>query len=133
MFSYFCSQIYNFYPNSKIFFAFEASFYYLTFIEKNYFQKSKMADFFKMTSFFRKNRPFFRRVFPTLNSTFSKFLRRHFVVQRPNIYQKNLPRKISQNGGDIQDGVWVLFHTKLSILSVLFDPSRLFLGFFFDF
>ena len=113
VFSYFCSHIYNFDPISKIFFAFEASFYYLTFIEKTFFQKSKMADFFKMAWFFRKNRLFFTRAFPTLNLSFSKFLKRHFVVQKPNIYQKNLPRKISQNGGDIQDGVWVLFHTKL--------------------
>ena len=109
IFSYFCSQSYILYPISKIFFAFKASVHYLTFMEETFFQKSKMAEFFKMASFLRKNRLFVGRVFPTLNLTFFKNLKRHSVVQRPKIYQKNLPRKILQNGGNIQDGVCVFF------------------------
>jgi hypothetical protein len=36
--------------------AFEASFYYLFFLEKTFFQIFKMVDFTKMTSFLRKKR-----------------------------------------------------------------------------
>jgi hypothetical protein len=47
---YFCSQYFSFQPISKNFSAFEASFYYLTFVEDFFFEKSKMA--IKMASFF---------------------------------------------------------------------------------
>jgi hypothetical protein len=51
-----------------------------------------MANFSKMTSFLRKNRLFFKRVLPTLNSIF-EILKKHLVVQRPKINQKISQRK----------------------------------------
>jgi hypothetical protein len=81
--------------------AFEASFYHPTFVEKTFFFKNTKWR----TSFLRKNRLFFKRVLPTLNSTFFKFAKSNLVVQRPKIYQKNLPKKIFQDGGYFQNGV----------------------------
>jgi hypothetical protein len=116
--------------------AFEASFYYLTFIEKTFFQKSKMADFSKMTSFLRKNRLFFKRVVPTLNSTFFKSEKGNSVVQRPKIYQKNLPKKIFQDGGYFQNGVCTFSLCEnmscdryLSSIELIFGLSQYFLTF----
>jgi hypothetical protein len=79
------------------------------FCRKTFFQKYKMADFSKMTSFLRINRLFFKRVFPTLNSTFFKFSKSNLEVQRPKIYQKKLPKIIFQDGGYFQNGVCTLF------------------------
>jgi hypothetical protein len=70
-------------------------------------QKYKMLDFSKMTSFLRKNRLFFKRILPTLNSTFFKFSKSNLVV--PKIYQKKLPNKILQDGGYFQNGVCTFF------------------------
>jgi hypothetical protein len=84
--------------------AFEASFYFLPFVEKTFFQKSKMADFSKMMPFLRKYRLFFKRVLPILNSTFFKFSISN-LVQRP----KKLPKKIFQDGGYFQNGVCTFF------------------------
>jgi hypothetical protein len=68
-----------------------------------------MADFSKMMSFLRKNRLFFNRVVPILNSFFFKSSKSNSVVQIPKIYQKKLPKKIFKDGGDLQDGVWTFF------------------------
>jgi hypothetical protein len=62
-----------------------------------------------MTSFLSKNLLFFNRVVPTLNSTFFKFSKSNLVVQRRKIYQKNLPKKILQDGGYFQNGVCTFF------------------------
>jgi hypothetical protein len=61
-----------------------------------------------MTLFLRKNRLFFYRVVPILNSTFFKSSKSNSLEQITKIYQK-LPKKISKDGGDMQDGVWTFF------------------------
>lgn len=64
-----------------------------------------MADLFKMADILMKNRPIFHRVQPTLESLFFQKLKCKTVGLRPKIYQKNLPKKIKQDGGSSQDGV----------------------------
>ena len=44
---------------------------------------------------------------------FSKNLKRHFVVHIPQIYHLFLFFEIFQDGGNIQDGVWVFFLLKI--------------------
>jgi hypothetical protein len=68
-----------------------------------------MANFLKMTSFLRKNRLFFKRFVPTLNSTFFKSEKGKSAVQQPKIYQKKLQKKIFQDGGYFQNGVCTFF------------------------
>jgi hypothetical protein len=88
--------------------AFQASFYYLTFIEK-LFSKIQNGGFFEDDVIFEKNRLFFKRVVPTLNSTFFKSEKSKSVVQKPKICQKKLPKKIFQDGGYFQNGVCTFF------------------------
>jgi hypothetical protein len=86
------------------------SFFLLSnFCRKNFFQKSKMADFSKVTSFLRKNRLFFKRALPTLNSTFFKLSKSNLVIQRPKIYLKKIPKKIFQDGEYFQNGICTFF------------------------
>jgi hypothetical protein len=66
-----------------------------------------MADFSKMMSCFQQGRSH-----PKLN--FFQIFKSNYVVQIPKIYQKKLPKKISKDGVDMQDGVWTSFLNKIN-------------------
>jgi hypothetical protein len=103
--------------------AFEASFYYLTFIDLFFTITITNGGFFEVDVIFEKKKStFFRtgRSHPKIN--LFQILKNNSVVQRPKIYQKKLPKKILQNGGVIQDGVWTTFLNKI-IYSESFNLS----------
>jgi hypothetical protein len=109
----FCSQNFNFQPVSKNLTAFEASFL------KNFFSKIQNSGFFEDDVIFEKKSTFFNRVVPTLNSTLFKSSKSNSVVKILKIYQKILPKKISKDGGDMQDGVWSFFLYKICLVTVI--------------
>jgi hypothetical protein len=76
---------------------------------KNFFSKIQNGGFFEDDVIFEKKLTFFKRVVPTLNSTFLKSEKSKSVVQRPKIYQKNLPKQIFQDGGYFQNDVCSFF------------------------
>jgi hypothetical protein len=77
-----------------------ASFYYLTFVENGGFFKDDVI-FEKKFTFFQTGR--------SLNSIFFKSEKSNSVVQKLKIYQKNLPKKIFQDGGYFHNGVCTFF------------------------
>jgi hypothetical protein len=89
------------------------------FYRKNFFPKSKMADFSKMTSFLRKNRLFFNRVVPTLNSIFFKSSKNNSVVQIPEIYQKNCQRKFPNMAGICKMAFGLFPYMKISLVRIM--------------
>jgi len=62
---------------------------------------------------FEQKSTFFRGGLLTLHQLFSKFQRSQNVVQRSKKHQKNLPRKISKDGGDFQDGVCIFLQYEI--------------------
>jgi hypothetical protein len=119
---------FNFQPLSKNLTAFEASFYYLTFIENNFFSKIQYGGFFKDDVIFEKKSTFFKRVVPTLNSTLFKSQKSKSVVKRPMIYQKIYQRKFSKMA-DIFKMAFVLFSCmKICLVTVISVLSSSFLA-----
>jgi hypothetical protein len=79
---------------------------------------------------------FFQTGRPILNSTFFKSEKSKSVVQRPKIYQKNLPKKVFQDGGYFQNGVCTFFLYEnmscdryFSSIELVFGLSQYFLMF----
>jgi hypothetical protein len=87
--------------------AFEASFYYLTFVGKT-FSTIQNGGFFEDDVIFEKKSTFFQKssTHPKLN--FFKVSKSKLVVQRPKMYQKNCQRKFSKMA-DVFKMAFVLF------------------------
>jgi hypothetical protein len=110
----------------------------INFCRKNLFSKIQNGGFFEDDVIFEKKSTFFKRVLPTINSTLFKFSKNNLVVQRPKIYQKNLPKKIFQDGGYFQKGVCTFFsYENMSCdryfrsIELIFELSHYFLTFNF--
>jgi hypothetical protein len=76
---------------------------------KNHFSKIQNGGFFEDDVIFEKKSTFFNRIVPTLNSTFSNPQKAILLYKYPKIYKKKLPKKIFQDGGYFQNGVFTFF------------------------
>jgi hypothetical protein len=95
---------------------------------KNLFSKIQNGGFFEDDVIFEKKSTFFKRVLPTLSSTFFKFSKSNLIVQRPKIYQQYLPKKNFQDGGYFQNGICTFFLNENMSCDRYFSSIELFFG-----